>query len=280
MTDPNHITPELNEKPEKKGFSKRQKLIATGSAALLGAGAAIFGVSAAKGGDGEQTEPTPTPSATPTETFEPSPTPSAEPSPEVTPTEMETMPESLEVYEKMSFEEFMEEPWENRMQYCSWYNRDIEEIAAKWYEVTGDPLDKYPSEISEDNTPQEKLIFINYTSIRSALVSHQNNEEIIPLETARKIIGCEQYNSGELEEDTLRVLQGLEISTRGLPPQAYANQNGVPNSLVIDFDEPVKNEGTIKQEATAVVEGRTHWGPIYTGTYIDYAGNERVGHAD
>jgi len=102
MTDPNHITPSIDQsrEPSSERFTKKQKLFAAIGAGVLGSTGIILGVSAAKGG-GEQTVPTPTTNATPTETFEP---PSTEPSsePEITETpdaatEYEQRVESIEV---------------------------------------------------------------------------------------------------------------------------------------------------------------------------------------
>lgn len=287
MTNPDHSTPELNEKPEKKGFSTRQKLLAAVGATAVGAGATIFGVSASKGENSEPTESTPSPSDTPTETFEPTPEPSetVEPSPEATEAEVETIPEHLESKEAMEFSEFKELPIEERLEWCSWHSRDLEEIAQIWAEASGNPLDIMPENISPDNTPQEKVIYETYLR-RSAKVAHQNDSVFLEKNNIYKMMSCAFFDAENSDRLPVWIDEMDRAGKEGLlwlTPHSYGSQDIGGTPEVTYFEEPREEDGYIRQYIETVWnsnDGRTvnSQGDSVVVEYTDYKGNEKIAH--
>lgn len=70
---------------------------------------------------------------------------------------VEAMPASLEKYEVMSLETFNNIPKKEQLAYWSWLTRDRKQYADAWYQISLDPRDKLPANISRDSTPQEIL---------------------------------------------------------------------------------------------------------------------------
>jgi hypothetical protein len=212
----------------------------------------------------------------PTQTSVETPTPEKT----YTPPVVEKMPTSLEKYEAMSYEEFATLPIQERLTYCSWLGRDIEDIADKWFNKTKNPLDKLPV-ASTSNTPQEKVILNTYM-VRQPYVGHQNLTSYLDLPQSLKLMSCAFTDPSS--RDATYWINAIEKATDagyvGGPPQIYADENLFAAPEVIDYEEPLTNDDSGLEDQ--VVYASYHDGTqdvkvVYTTVpYTDYTGAERV----
>lgn len=245
----------------------------TVAVALLAAGA----LSAC--GKVEAQEPTPVKPTTPIES--PSESPVESETPNAT---QEQMPKELEKYDAMEFDDFLAEPWETRMKYCSWYNRDIEDIAERFYSRTKNPKDKYPDTVGPNNTAQEKVTVSFYITL-GAIANHRygkksdNDRVRLPEETAKKIMTCMQYESGKvgpgLAENLETLQRAIDAGRFGGNPEGLALNTSLEPVEVISYRDPEALEGGVISQYVESVsnDGVMYNGNVYSREYIDYAGN-------
>lgn len=149
------------ETPEgKKKMSLKNKLLIAGASVALAAVAGTgIGISAASSGEKAPEATSTSAPAHPSHSAEPT----QEATPSAAPTTPETtapvpMPENLKIYQAMEVQGFGNLPEDERIAYWAQIvggPDGMRTFADDFYRISGDPRDKLPATISENNTPQE-----------------------------------------------------------------------------------------------------------------------------
>ncbi len=211
-----------------------------------------------------------------------SPTPTPEPTVNVGDLEF---PANLAPYEAMSVEEFEALPWEERMSYVSWLNRDKEEFAGLVYEETQAEQDKYPGPASMESSNQVIVTTAGY-GVLYPYLTHFNvtgvdgGSVLYDEATSEKMLSGAYADTTSVSYFTRRG-DLREYFNQGAPipnPAGYINNGGgsMPVALNEDIMTGTEKIGD-KEYPTRTVQMQTDRGNVYTVTYaytdyVNYAG--------
>lgn len=140
----------------------------------------------------------------------------------------EPIPENLKPFETMTPAEFVIQPIEARLSYCSYLNRDSQYLASEWYKAyDNDPRYLLPEDYSKDDDKQ-LLTSSSQLYIGNAFSTHFGGK-VYDRDTAQKIISCGFFNAGletpkPLYNDWTHNRDALNIVA---PPASIAEAGGL-----------------------------------------------------
>lgn len=258
IIDPAHINAETSDDigytprtetvsaPEKKGFTKKQKIIAALSGVALLAG--IGGGIAASNMNGPDKSPVAEAPADPGEAPADPTTPTETEAPVAPPEQFEFNVDSqvIESYLAESQEIFMARPIEERLLVALAYAEDMPKFAEDWYSVSQNKLDILPATISVENTPQEIVTIAGYMHRMPYTVSTESDDYHLDMNAAYKIIGgnhiqgtsSSAYSSfTSFADQFTESLDGRKMTARTLAVSDYLPALTVINSSELQNDQ-------------------------------------------
>jgi len=183
----------------------------------------------------------------------------------------EKMPDSLKDAAKADYPTFLTLSDQQRQQWCSWENRDISQVAANWEIASKNPLDKLVP-ITDKSSAQELYTAALY-NLRSPLVSHENNNEILSNDNAEKLMSCAftDVNSPFAKSEIAQLNKGFTDGQTGFNARVYAGQGRLKVGKAVGTpQESVVNGNRVVETGLQFADGSTGDATLTTTKGVDY----------
>jgi hypothetical protein len=183
----------------------------------------------------------------------------------------ETMPTSLNVAANANYATFLTLSDQQRQQWCSWENRDMSQVAHDWEIASKNPLDRLVP-INDKSSAQDLFTAAIY-NIRSPLVSHENNSEVLSNDDSLKLMSCAftDIDSPFAQSTIAELNKSLADGETGYNARVFAGQNKIQIAKTIGTpQENVVNGNRVVETEYQYADGSTGEATLTTIKGVDY----------